>query len=266
MSQTTPGWYPDPAGKFGQRYHDGNGWTENVADAAGNQTSDPVPAAPPGGAPGGYGGGPPTETGFDAPAPPPGPGFGAPPPQQAYGQPPQPYGQAPQPGYGQPQPDYGQAPFGGAGTGGAFKPTVGAAAAGLGMLFILLGLFAFDWARSEEFDEAPKIGAGDLDGPGSPFFADLWGSILYILAFLVAIALLVLALRLPQVRDKLTPQLMLIAGGVLIFFAVWNLITNIQIGTEEGIATAFGAWLTLLGWGLLAVQFIPDVGERPLTK
>lgn len=265
MSQTTPGWYPDPAGKFGQRYHDGNGWTENVVDAAGNQTSDPVPAAPPGGSPGAYGGvpaGPPTQ-GFDAPS---GPGFGAPPPEQAYGQPPQPYGQAPQPGYG-------QAPFGGSSAGGAFKPTIGAAAAGLGMLFVLLGLFAFDWARVQDFDFS--FGVTDLNekgenGEGFGFFPELWGGFLFLLALLSAIALTVLALRLPQVQAKLTPQLKLIAAGVLIFFAVWNLLTIIQLGTfeQEGVklATAFGAWLTLLGWGLLAVQFVPDVAERPLAK
>lgn len=268
MSQTTPGWYPDPAGKFGQRYHDGNGWTENVVDAAGNQTSDPVAGSPD--AYGGPPGGPPTQTGFDAPAPPSsGPGFGAPPPQQAYGQPPQPYGQAPQAGYGQQQPGYGQSPFGGSGAGGAFKPTIGAAAAALGMLFVLLGLFAFDWARVPDFDNF-KAGVTDLDEGEVGFFPDLWGSFLYILAFLAAIALTVLAFRLPQVQSKVTPQIKLIAAGVLIFFAVWNLLTNIQIGTfgEDGVelATAFGAWLTLLGWGLLAVQFVPDVAERPLTK
>jgi hypothetical protein len=55
MSQVSPGWYPDPSGKFAQRYHDGTRWTEHVADASGNRNVD-SPDAPGGAAPGGYGG------------------------------------------------------------------------------------------------------------------------------------------------------------------------------------------------------------------
>jgi len=40
MSQVSPGWYPDPSGRFAQRYHDGARWTEHVADAQGNRATD----------------------------------------------------------------------------------------------------------------------------------------------------------------------------------------------------------------------------------
>jgi hypothetical protein len=40
MSQVSPGWYPDPSGRFAQRYHDGARWTEHVADAEGNRATD----------------------------------------------------------------------------------------------------------------------------------------------------------------------------------------------------------------------------------
>ena len=40
MSQVSPGWYPDPSGRFAQRYHDGSRWTEHVADAQGNRATD----------------------------------------------------------------------------------------------------------------------------------------------------------------------------------------------------------------------------------
>jgi hypothetical protein len=40
MSQVSPGWYPDPSGRFVQRYHDGTRWTEHVADAHGNRDTD----------------------------------------------------------------------------------------------------------------------------------------------------------------------------------------------------------------------------------
>jgi uncharacterized membrane protein len=55
MSQVSPGWYPDPSGKFAQRYHDGTRWTEHVADAGGNRSVD-SPDAPSAPASGGYGG------------------------------------------------------------------------------------------------------------------------------------------------------------------------------------------------------------------
>jgi Protein of unknown function (DUF2510) len=48
MSQVSPGWYPDPSGRFAQRYHDGGRWTEHVADAQGNRDTDaPVGQAGP---------------------------------------------------------------------------------------------------------------------------------------------------------------------------------------------------------------------------
>jgi Protein of unknown function (DUF2510) len=48
MSQVSPGWYPDPSGRFAQRYHDGSRWTEHVADAHGNRDTDaPVGQADP---------------------------------------------------------------------------------------------------------------------------------------------------------------------------------------------------------------------------
>ena len=40
MSQVSPGWYPDPSGRYAQRYHDGTRWTEHVADAAGQRSVD----------------------------------------------------------------------------------------------------------------------------------------------------------------------------------------------------------------------------------
>jgi len=104
MSQVTPGWYPDPSGRFAQRYHDGGRWTEHVADAGGNRSTD-APA------------------GQSAPAQPAQPSYGGTPSGQGYGQQPgyggtpsgQGYGQAEQTpsgqGYGQ-QPGYGGTPSG----------------------------------------------------------------------------------------------------------------------------------------------------------
>lgn len=38
---TSASWQPDPTGRHAQRYFDGEQWTEHVADAAGNASSDP---------------------------------------------------------------------------------------------------------------------------------------------------------------------------------------------------------------------------------
>jgi hypothetical protein len=44
-----PDWYPDPTGRYEQRYWDGSQWTEHVS-SAGQQRSDPLPGAEPAGA------------------------------------------------------------------------------------------------------------------------------------------------------------------------------------------------------------------------
>lgn len=41
MTEVAPGWHPDPTGRRGLRYWDGQRWTEQVSDPI----SDPVPAA-----------------------------------------------------------------------------------------------------------------------------------------------------------------------------------------------------------------------------
>jgi hypothetical protein len=40
-----PDWYPDPTGRFEQRYWDGSQWTEHVT-SAGQQRTDPLPGGP----------------------------------------------------------------------------------------------------------------------------------------------------------------------------------------------------------------------------
>lgn len=101
MSQVSPGWYPDPSGRFAQRYHDGTRWTEHVADAGGQRSVDnpegqPAPAADP------YAGQQQqtSDQGWGQQAQQPqssGEGWAAQGGQAGYGQQPQ------QPGYGQPQ-------------------------------------------------------------------------------------------------------------------------------------------------------------------
>jgi hypothetical protein len=46
MSDTSPGWHPDPSGKHDHRYWDGAQWTENVANAGVARIDSFEPAAP----------------------------------------------------------------------------------------------------------------------------------------------------------------------------------------------------------------------------
>ncbi|MGK2949152.1 MAG: DUF2510 domain-containing protein, partial [Acidimicrobiales bacterium] len=44
MTDSTPGWQPDPSGKHDHRYWDGSQWTDNVSDG-GVASTDPYDAA-----------------------------------------------------------------------------------------------------------------------------------------------------------------------------------------------------------------------------
>ncbi len=171
MSQVSPGWYPDPSGRFAQRYHDGTRWTEHVADAAGQRSVDnpegqAAPAANPyesqqqqsgqgwaeQSAQQGYGQQPQQQSG--------GEGWPAAAAQQGYDQG---YGQQPQqpqqPGYGQPssgqgwpaaggqqgygqQPGYGQQQGYGQQPGGFGQPAYGYGAPSSGGFTPTIGLIA----------------------------------------------------------------------------------------------------------------------------
>ena len=174
MSTTPPGWYPD--GQGGQRWWDGNQWTEHTQPAQGDAPE--APAAPQ--APSTPGGDLPTQVApnraseYQAPqqqpqqqpaqpqqpaAPygaPAGGGFGQPGAQQSYGQ--QGYGQ---PGYG--QQSFGQG-YGGQSTGGKGKGklfaiiggAVGALILGVILLVVLLNVLGGGGAEgvAEDYLEA----------------------------------------------------------------------------------------------------------------
>ena len=105
MSQVSPGWYPDPSGRFAQRYHDGTRWTEHVADAGGQRSVDnPEGQAGPAANP--YESQQQSDQGWTAQG-----GYGQQAPQQSSGEG-WPAAGGQQPGYGQPtaQAGYGQQP------------------------------------------------------------------------------------------------------------------------------------------------------------
>jgi len=206
MSQVSPGWYQDPSGRFAQRYHDGSRWTEHVADAGGNRTTDaptgqtaPDPSAGQGqqsyGGPSGQGYGQQPQ-GYDSGqgygqqqsyGTPSGQGYGQQPQgydsgqgygQQGYGSPSgQGYGQQPQ-GYGSPSGQgygqqgygaqgYGQPSYGYAGTtAGGFTPTIGLIVAAVGGLLLLLSLFVLDFLKVSAGGFSDTASLGDASDAG----------------------------------------------------------------------------------------------------
>ena len=272
MSQVSPGWYPDPSGRFAQRYHDGTRWTEHVADAGGQRSVDnpegqAAPAADP------YAGQQqqPSDQGWGQQAQQPqssGEGWAAQGGQAGYGQQPQ----QPQQGYG-PQGGYGQQPGGygqpGYGYGGApssgFVPTVGLIAAGVGALFVLLSLFVLDFLKLSGggFSESGPL--GDANGEGASTVLDLYSGLGRILGLLVVVVAILAILKLPalqQLND--VPNLPIIVAAVCGVFLLWHLLAmfmglDVPSGFEIDSSPAIGAWVGVLGWGgLIAGQFLPQ--------
>jgi hypothetical protein len=283
MSQVSPGWYPDPSGRFAQRYHDGTRWTEHVADASGQRSVDSpeaqaAPAADPyggqqqagGQAWGAQGGG---VAGAD-------PYGGQQPGAQQSGQDWGAQGQQwpaqgqqsgqqwpaeGQQGYG--QPSYG---YGATTTSGGFTPTIGLIAGGVGALFVLLSLFVLNFITVSGGGFSDSGSLGDVGGDGVPALLDLYSSIGRLLGFVVVVVAILAILKLPQIPQlNNIPNLPIIAAAVCGVFALWHLLA--MFSEPEGLdlldvsaSPAFGAWLGLLGWiGLAAGQFLPQpVGAK----
>lgn len=267
-----PGWYPDPHGRFARRYHDGQVWTEHVADAQGAQHVDPVGTAPAGGAgtwsqpsassPGWQA--PPAPTGASPPASPspPGfapPGFGvaAPPvaaPTQAY--PVQPTTLASGAAGGAPAPA--RAERRGVGWVGVILALAGAA-------LVAVGLFGLDWlSRGDEIRNRSQIPdlLDDIDVQGgSPsivsttFFA--WG---WIVALVVA-GVIVLAALVLRARGRIVAAVVALVALAWALFGWLNLraYCNNEFNNEalgfggESFGTEIGGWITVAGFGLLAL-------------
>ena len=260
MSQVSPGWYPDPSGRFAQRYHDGTRWTEHVADAGGQRSTDSpegqaAPAAPAAnpyeqqaggqswgdqGAQAGYG----QQQGYGQQA-----GYGQ---QQAgYGQPSsgqgwpaaggqsssgqgwpaaggqQSSGQGWPAGGGQPGYGYGQAGYGrqGAAAGAGITPTVGLVVGGIGGLLVLLSLFLIDFLEISAGGFSDTVSLGDANGEGVPAQLDLYSSVGRILGLLVVVAAVLAIVKPPQIPQLASiPNLAIIAAAVCAVMALWHVL------------------------------------------
>lgn len=185
MNSAAPNWYPDPYGRYQQRYFDGTNWTAHVADAAGTQSTDAAPlggSAPASQQPaqqaGGWGQQQPAQQqpaqqqgqwGAQQYSPPPQQqpgGWSQPqqqPPAQQFQQPTAQYGQQPaqQPGGGFGAPGYGQQPTGGSSS-TMTKNFVGVIVAGVGALVLIVSLFALNWVSGDAAEESGGIDRSEI--------------------------------------------------------------------------------------------------------
>ena len=132
---TAPGWFPDPTGRFSERWHDGTDWTDQVLGANGQATGDPLAR---------------TSSGFSAPtgpsasaAPPPAAPMAAaaPPPAMAG-----PWAPAPPAAGGWAPPGPAWAPGAAPADDRPRSAGIGVLLSFLGLVPVLLSLFALDWA------------------------------------------------------------------------------------------------------------------------
>ena len=301
MSQVSPGWYPDPSGRFAQRYHDGTRWTEHVADASGSRSID-NPDAPGAPAAGSYGAGGQQDysSGQGYGQQQAGPEYGAP--SEGYGQQPtsgQGYGQqpgyaTPQPpagygqgyeqssgqGYGQ-QPGYGQQGYGQQGYGqpppgqGYGQPGYGytapAARAGgfqltvghiaAGVGALLLLLSLF----SLDFLKVSGQGGSlsDIDKVPSDFLPAALNTYAGFGRLLALLVIVLAGLAIFKVFAQV-PAMPMIAAGVAGLFALWSLVAMLSSPKGFDASPAVGAIVGLLGYaGLIAGQFLSQpVGAR----
>lgn len=291
MSQVSPGWYPDPSGRFVQRYHDGTRWTEHVADANGNRATDmpETQARPASYQQGGYGqqgperrydrqaggGWDPRHVGEAAGAWPaatqaPGPtGVGSRPPAGAAGAGPRTgaapghdvrQGYGPQPGYGQPA--YGQpnradgAPP--SASAGRFTPTLGLIVGVVGGLLVLLSLFGLDFLEFSFPGFSETISLADVAGDfneDAPFAIDTYASFGRFLAVVVIVGAVLAPLRvIPLFEEVPVP---IIVAAVCGAFALWHVLAMLSSAEGVDVSPTFGAILGLLGYvGLAAGPFL----------
>jgi Protein of unknown function (DUF2510) len=234
MNSMQPGWYPDPFGRFARRYHDGRAWTEHVADQQGTQLSDAAPVSGQLGGPG---------PGFERPAAP------------QWQQP------APQPQWSQPaQPTWTQQPAQPAvTTGPGVSAFIGVIVAGVGALFVLLGVLALDWFEDANRSDTSDVIDGINDIGGDPnilsttFFGFGW-----IIVLLIALACVGAALM-------KQPALRFAAAGLAGLAFLWVLFgwlnfnayikndANAAVLGTSGVSLGIGGWLTLLGLAACAV-------------
>lgn len=237
---TAQGWYPDPSGRFTQRWFDGIDWTDHVVGANGQTIQDPLPGPSSGPGPG------PGDRAEEAESPP--PPTVAPPPSaratDATGTAPPPPPRYPAPGAAQ---SGGYAPRP---AGVRFGPGPGLALDLLGVLLVVLSLFVLKWA------DTSRGGFADIHTSASHAPSHLEGPDALVKAYATFAAYVFLGLA--------------VVGGLLVGIGVSarNAALQVVVAVVAGVACVYhaffverlfrgpgspliGAWLGVVGYLVL---------------
>lgn len=280
---TVPGWYPDPTGRFTQRWFDSNDWTDHVVGANGQTIADPL-AGPVTGAEGSPVPEPPApdppapeRTGPPSPAPEPsGPPSSSEPasgksgtsPVTAATSPP------PPPRYPPPTPNPPAPPAapwaaaavpptgpwvagpagpwaaGGAGPRERFGPGLGLGLGLLGLLLVVLSLFALKWADASHggFADLHKSASHYPSGiPAADTMVKIYAAYAaYLLLVLALIGGVLVGLGVGARRATLQVVVAVIAGVACVYHAF--VVERLFRGPTS---PQFGAWLGVIGYLVL---------------
>lgn len=221
------GWHPDPTGRFGLRWYDGQRWTDHVVSADGRTITDPLPAdAPP----------------YAPPAP-----FGAPGAPPGFGMPGNGFG----PGFG-PQMPVRRAP--------GVVPGAAAILGVVGLVLLALGLFVVDWAKDTTFlDMCKAINKADPTGLHGSQAAAMWyvAGVGYLLLGTLTIFVIVVAVPKRaaggEVAMRIVCAILCVVAGVL------HAITMHEF-FKGSVDPGAGAWLGMVGLAVIAVGML--IGNR----
>jgi hypothetical protein len=219
------GWFPDPTGRFAQRWYDGVAWTDNVVGANGSVVADPLPQ---GGAP--------------YPPPPPMP-RAAPPAQQGVPQ------YSPAPGWQARGPQSsGRA---------RYAPGIGLPVGLAGLVCAVLSLFVLNWAKADnstflDLGKAARKAGSDNYPYQAAYIYAAWAGFVFFAVVLV----LVLLAGLPIPRNAAGNTYARVIGAVVAGGAAVLHTATVAEVFKGPISPQLGAWLGVAGYLVVVLGLV----------
>ncbi len=222
---TAPGWYDDPSGRFGKRWHDGTSWTAQVVGANGTVTTDPPQ--------------PPASPATPVPA--------------------TPVPITPPLGGWQPEPAAGNS------LAVRYRPGAGIIVSVIGLVGVLLSLLVLKWADADRgtwLDLSKTLRqVHDTSHLTTPQLVTVQYGVWGAWALLVATVVLVVLAGIPVPRTRAGNTVWRIAGTIVVgVAAVVQTITITQVFKGSPSPQA-GAWIGVAGWLCVGVGL--SLGARP---
>lgn len=212
----TPGWYPDPSGRFPQRYFDGQTWTDQVVGANGMTTTDGLP-------------------GGTTPSPPAAPE----PPTDASPPPPPPEPSVALPGVLSPPHGPDRSPR---------LSWIGIGVAGLGALLVMLSCTVLSWADggltfSDVRMVSDELSSSNYDDAKMAYQYGSWG---WFTALFLVVAGIALVASLVSRRDGTIVRVAVALVAAVAVMSHAGFVSYMFKG--PGPAVGFGAWAGVVGY------------------